>query len=52
MMYKRKEITNHREIERIVYIHEQIAAGKYPNTTKLAEISNAAPQPLAVTLSF
>ena len=28
MGYKRKEITNHREIERIVEIHEQISSAK------------------------
>jgi hypothetical protein len=37
MVYKRKEITNHREIERIVEIHEVIAAGNYPTTEKLAK---------------
>lgn len=37
MAQKRKEITNHREIERIVHIHNSIASGKYPNTRKLAE---------------
>ena len=37
MAYKRKEITNHREIERIVEIHEIIAAGNYPTTEKLAK---------------
>ena len=37
MAQKRKEITNHREIERIVYIHEQIASQRYPTASKLAK---------------
>ena len=37
MAQKRKEITNHREIERIVYIHEQIADQRYPTASKLAK---------------
>lgn len=37
MAQKRREITNHREIERIVHIHNSIASEKYPNTRKLAK---------------
>ena len=52
MVQKRKEITNHREIERIVYIHEQIAAGKYPNTTKLAENLQCSTSTISRDLEF
>lgn len=52
MAQKRKEITNHREIERIVYIHEEIAAGKYPNTTKLAEALECSTSTISRDLEF
>lgn len=52
MPHKRKEITNHREIERIVHIHEQIAAGKYPNTTKLAENLQCSTSTISRDLEF
>lgn len=52
MAQKRKEITNHREIERIVYIHEQIAAGKYPNTTNLAEDLECSTSTISRDLEF
>ena len=52
MAQKRKEITNHREIERIVHIHEQIAAGKYPNTTKLAENLQCSTSTISRDLEF
>lgn len=52
MPHKRKEITNHREIERIVKIHELIAAGKYPNTTKLAEMLICSTSTISRDLEF
>ena len=52
MTHKRKEITNHREIERIVFIHEKIAAGKYPNTTKLAEDLDCSTSTISRDLEF
>ena len=52
MAQERKEITNHREIERIVYIHEQIAAGKYPNTTNLAEDLECSTSTISRDLEF
>ena len=52
MPQKRKKITSHREIERIVYIHEQIAAGKYPNTTKFAESLECSTSTISRDLEF
>ena len=37
MAHNRKEITNYREIDRLVYINKRIMDGKYPTTRKLAE---------------
>ena len=52
MVQKRKKITNHREIERIVYIHEKIAADKYPNTTNLAEDLECSTSTISRDLEF
>ena len=52
MAHKRKEITNHREIERIVYIHETIAAGKYPTTGKLAKALECSTSTISRDLDF
>jgi len=52
MPQKRKEITSHREVERIVHIHEQIAAGKYPNTTKLADTLECSTSTISRDLEF
>lgn len=52
MGYKRKEITNHREIERIVEIHEQISSGKYPTTAKLAKLLECSVSTINRDLSF
>ena len=52
MPHKRKEITTHREIERIVKIHELIAAERYPNTTKLAEMLECSTSTISRDLEF
>lgn len=52
MAQKRKEITTHREIERIVKIHELIAAERYPNTTNLAEILECSTSTISRDLEF
>ena len=52
MAQKRKEITTHREIERIVEIHEQISSGKYPTTGKLAELLECSTSTISRDLEF
>lgn len=52
MAQNRKEITNYREIERIVYIHEQIASGKYPTTGKLAKELECSTSTISRDLEF
>lgn len=52
MAQKRKEITTHREIERVVKIHELISAEKYPNTTKLAELLECSTSTISRDLEF
>ena len=52
MAQKRKEITTHREIERIVKIHEQISRGKYPTTGKLAELLECSTSTISRDLQF
>ncbi len=52
MAQKRKEITTHREIERIVKIHELISAERYPNTTNLAEILECSTSTISRDLEF
>lgn len=52
MAQKRKEITNHREIERIFEIHDQISSGKYPTTGKLAELLECSTSTISRDLEF
>lgn len=52
MQKKRKEITTHREIERIVEIHEQISSGKYPTTGKLAKLLECSTSTISRDLEF
>lgn len=52
MAQKRKEITRHREIERIVEIHEQISSGKYPTTGKLAALLECSTSTISRDLEF
>ena len=52
MAQKRKEITTHREIERIVEIHEQISSGKYPTTGKIAELLECSTSTISRDLEF
>ena len=52
MAQKRKEITTHREIERIVEIHELISNGKYPTTGKLAELLECSTSTISRDLEF
>ena len=52
MAQKRKEITNHRAIERIFEIHELISNGKYPTTGKLAELLECSTSTISRDLEF
>lgn len=52
MPKKRKELTTHREIERIVEIHEQISNGKYPTTGKLAKLLDCSTSTISRDLEF
>lgn len=52
MAQKRKEITTHREIERIVEIHELISNGKYPTTGKLAKLLECSTSTISRDLEF
>ncbi len=52
MAQKRKEITTHREIERIVKIHEQISEGRYPNSNKLAKMLECSVSTISRDLEF
>ena len=52
MAQKRKDITNHRAIERIFEIHEQISNGKYPTTGKLAKLLECSTSTISRDLEF
>ncbi len=52
MAQKRKDITNHRAIERIFEIHEQISNGKYPTTGKLAKQLECSTSTISRDLEF
>ena len=48
----RKDITNHRAIERIFEIHELISNGKYPTTGKLAKLLECSTSTISRDLEF
>ena len=52
MAQKRKDITNHRAIERIFEIHELISNGKYPTTGKLAKLLECSTSTISRDLEF
>lgn len=52
MSQKRKQITNHRQIERIQYIHERISSGTYPTTKELAEDTDCSTATISRDLEF
>ncbi len=52
MSQKRKEITNHRQIERIQYIHEKLASGTYPTTKQLADALECSTASISRDLEF